>query len=69
MAGAIPEGDEGLVLDIADWRSPFLGACAALGIDDSTAAVDLADGGDAAEGDGLRRIPPRDSLHPRPPAL
>merc|ERR1711971_1341881 len=36
MMQSIPADDEGLILEIVDWSSPLVGACAALGVDEHT---------------------------------
>ena len=61
----IPAADDGIVLEIADWHTPLLGACLALGVDATAGQLTTArptrlgtvrtSNGDAAEGDGLRR--------------
>eukprot|EP00933_Yihiella_yeosuensis_P018975 TRINITY_DN15445_c0_g1_i1.p1 TRINITY_DN15445_c0_g1~~TRINITY_DN15445_c0_g1_i1.p1 ORF type:complete len:587 (-),score=110.87 TRINITY_DN15445_c0_g1_i1:132-1820(-) len=65
MANSISADEEGIVLDVLDWSSPLVGACAALGIKDGTGELTNARParlvtvrnalGDSAEGDGLRR--------------
>eukprot|EP00933_Yihiella_yeosuensis_P017743 TRINITY_DN14771_c0_g1_i3.p1 TRINITY_DN14771_c0_g1~~TRINITY_DN14771_c0_g1_i3.p1 ORF type:complete len:498 (-),score=93.07 TRINITY_DN14771_c0_g1_i3:42-1460(-) len=65
IAFLIPADEDGLVLNVLDWSSPLVGACAALGIEDGTGALTNARPArlatvrnasqDSAEGDGLRR--------------
>ena len=62
-----PEDGEGIVLEVADWDAPLLGACEALGVASENGQLTTAppamlltvrntrSAGDAAAGDGLRR--------------
>ena len=68
MTDAIPEDEDGLVLEVADLEAPMLGARVALSVEDLMEQLTTARpahlstvrsaSGDAVEGDGLRAIAP-----------